>query len=273
MNAIGNSRRSSAILAAKWRSLTWQRLPAGRLPIRRPGREAVLFLTYALFYIALSGLTGLVIRHHPRPVLGASYFTSDVAYVVGFKLVGLLLVPLALVRALGYRLRDVFAGDQLDGRTIVGMILAFGVGACLNQRHWPLIAGAAGQFQIPALVGRIALGLLIPLFTAALPEEIVYRGLLQPRLERVAGRIVGVLGTAVLFTAWHLPSRFVLANGVEGNAGDFSSVLLGMGVPAFVVGLIFGLLYDRYRRLLPLIAAHWGIDGVVYVSAMLGQPL
>lgn len=261
------------MLAAMWRFLTWQRVPAERLPIRRPGREAALFLAYAIAYVGLSWLTGLAIRHHPRPILGASYLTSDLAYVVGFKLVGLLLVPLALLAALGYKPGDVFAADRCDRRTILGMVAAFLVGALLNQRHLHAIAGAAGHFAAPALTGRVALGLVIPLLTAAIPEEIVYRGVIQPRLERVAGRVVAVLGTALLFTAWHIPSRFVLASGVEGTAGDFTSVLLGTGVPVFVVGLIFGLLYDRYRRLLPLVAAHWGIDAVVGVAAMLGLPL
>ncbi len=261
------------MLAATRRFLTRQRIPAGQLPIRRPGPEAILLLTYALLYVALSWMTGLAIRHHPRPILGASYFTSDIVYVVPFKLLGLLVLPLALVTALGYRPRDIFAGDRLDRRTIVGMSLAFLVGAALNQRHWHAIAGAVGHFPPPALSARIALGLLLPLLTAALPEEIFYRGLLQPRLERVAGRALAILGTAVLFTAWHLPSRYVLASGVEGRAGDFTSVLVGTGVPVFVVGLVFGLLYDRYRRLLPLIAAHWGIDAVVGVAAMLGLPV
>ncbi len=261
------------MFAAAWRVLTWQRLTASRLPIQRPGREAALFLAYALAYVALSWLTGLAIRAHPRPILGASYFTYDVVYVVCFKLVGLLLVPLALTAALDYRLRDIFAGDRFDLRTIAGMVIAFVVGASLNQRHWHLIAGVVGTFAPAALIGRTALGLLIPLLTAALPEEIVYRGLLQPRLERVAGRLVAVLVTAALFAAWHVPSRFVLASGVEGIAGDLGSVLLGTGLPVFAVGLIFGLVYDRYRRLLPLIAAHWGIDAVVGVGAMLGLPL
>ena len=68
-------------------------------------------------------------------------------------------------------------------------------------------------------------------------------------------------------------NRRLLASGVEGRAGDFASVALGTGAPVFVVGLLFGLLYDRYRRLLPLIAAHWGIDAMVNVGAMLGLPL
>ncbi len=257
------------MLAGTRRFLTRQRIPVGRLPIRRPGPETAWFLAYALLFVGLSWITGQVIKHHPRPILGASYFTSDVFYIVFLKLLGLLAVPLALAAGLGYRLRDIFAGDRLDRRGTLGMAAALLVGASLNQGDLHLIAAAAPAFATPALVGRVALGIALPLVSAAIPEEIFFRGLLQSRLERVAGRLVGVLGTALLFAAWHLPSRYLLASGLEGQAGDFTSILLGTGLPVFVVGLIFGRLYDRYRRLLPLIAAHGGIDAVSSVAAML----
>jgi|SRR5450759_4057077 len=110
----------------------------------------------------------------------------------------------------------------------------------------------------------------MPLFTAALPEEIVYRGLLQTRLEATTPAPIAILVSAVLFTAWHLPSRYLLASGVEGRGGDLSSVVLGTGVPAFIVGLVFGVLWYRYRRLMPLITAHWGIDLLPGLSSLLG---
>ncbi len=276
------------MLAAMWRLITWQRVPARGLRLRQPGLEAALLLGYATVYVGFSWLTGLEIRANPRPILGATSFTSDAFYVLGFKLTALLLVPLLGFRLLGYRLRAIVPDGLADAggvhtperarwglraRDWLVAALALAVGALLNARHFGPILTAAQGFTLPALAGRVALGLAIPLFTAALPEEIVYRGLLQTRLEAVAGRIVAVIGTALLFTAWHLPSRFLLATGVEGRAGDFASVVMGTGLPVFVIGLVFGLLYDRYRRLVPLIAAHWGIDAVVGVAAMLRLPI
>jgi membrane protease YdiL (CAAX protease family) len=265
------------MVAALWRLITWQRVPALGLRLRRPGLEAALLLGYATVYVGFSW-----------PILGATSFTYDAFYVLGLKLTALLLVPLLGFRLLGYRLRaivpDGLAGADgahmperahwgLRARDWLAAALALGAGALLNARHFGPILAAAHGFTLPALMGRVALGLAIPLFTAALPEEIVYRGLLQTRLEAVAGRMVAVVGTALLFTAWHLPSRFLLASGVEGRAGDFVSVVMGTGLPVFVVGLVFGLLYDRYRRLVPLLAAHWGIDAVVGVANMLRLPI
>ncbi len=74
----------------------------------------------------------------------------------------------------------------------------------------------------------------------------------------------------ILFTAWHLPTRFLLANGAEGRAGDIGSILLQTALPVFLVGLIFNLLWDRHRRLIPLIALHWGIDLLPATASFFG---
>ena len=110
----------------------------------------------------------------------------------------------------------------------------------------------------------------LPHFMAGIPEEVIYRALLQTRLEKLLGRVSAIGITALMFAAWHLPSRYLLSKGVEGSAGDLGLVLMGTGIPVFVVGLIFGLLWDRYRSLLPLIAAHWGIDTLPTVFSLLG---
>ena len=41
-------------------------------------------------------------------------------------------------------------------------------------------------------------------------------------------------------------------------------------LPVLIVALILGLLWDRYRRIIPLIALHWGIDLLPAVAGMLG---
>lgn len=117
---------------------------------------------------------------------------------------------------------------------------------------------------------RIAIAILIALFNAAIPEEFFFRYWLQARLEQRFGRIVAITGAALLFTAWHIPSRYFLASGGEGHAGDLGSVLVNTGLPVMLTGLIFGVLWDRHRRPWPLIALHWGIDSLPLTGAILG---
>jgi len=92
---------------------------------------------------------------------------------------------------------------------------------------------------------------------------------LQTRLERIWGRLPAILVTTLLFTAWHLPTRFLLAHGAEGQAGNIVSILLGTGIPVAVVGLIISWMWDRNRNLPLLIALHTGIDTLPVLSSLL----
>jgi membrane protease YdiL (CAAX protease family) len=204
------------------------------------------------------------------PILGSASFTTDAWYALFFKIGLLLLVPGIWFFRQGYHVRDLLPGWKLQFKSVVSIVLAFLVGLSLNLNRVHFISEAAGRFSTVDLIIRVGIGTALPLFMAGIPEEFVYRGILQTRLERQLGRVSAIGITALLFTCWHLPTRFLLSHGVEGTAGNFVSVLIGTGVPVFVVGCIFGLLWDRYRNLLPLIAAHWGIDMIPQIVGFLG---
>ena len=250
--------------------IRWQRVPVAELGIRRPAFEATWFTLYAVGYVLLSMATGLLILRWPAPLFGATSLTNDAWYVLLFKAVGLLIVPLVGLRALGYRFDHLLPRMRWSAASIVVLVLVFAAGFFLNTQHFERIAARAPAFGEAELVGRVLLGALLALVTAGIPEEVAYRGLLQTRLEAVWGRVPALLLTALLFTAWHLPTRYLLSHGVEGAAGDLASVLVGTGVPVFIVGLIFGWAWDRYRSLPHLIAVHWAIDILPNVSSFLG---
>jgi membrane protease YdiL (CAAX protease family) len=234
--------------------------------------EARVALAFALAYVALSGVTGLVQRARPLPLLGATLLTSDAWYALGYKIGLLLVVPLVALHRAGYRAADLLPGWRATPGSILKLLAAFGLGFLLNAGKLDDIRVAAAALPGPEAMGRIALGGGLMLFTAGLPEEIVYRGVLQTRLELLWGRVAAVLVTALLFTAWHLPSRYLLASGAEGTAGDLGSVLLGTGLPVLIVALIFGVAWDRWRNLPVLIALHWGIDVLPSVASFLRLP-
>jgi membrane protease YdiL (CAAX protease family) len=93
-----------------------------------------------------------------------------------------------------------------------------------------------GWWEVPFL--ERLLGILIGV-EAALTEESLFRGDLQPTLQRMFGRGAGLLLTALIFAAYHL--RF----GLWGL----------LGKTAF--GLVFGILRDRTGRLVSPAVAHW----------------
>ena len=247
----------------------WQRVPIGAIPIRHGSRELVWGLVYASLYVGAAVAVGLAIRRHPAPILGAVRFNQDYWYALLLKIGLLLVVPLTALRLAGYRAGDFILGWAADRRAVLRLPLVYAAGLFANVGHLPAIreAIASGSPAHPVL--RIGLGVLLPLFTAALPEEILYRGFLQTRLEAAAGRVVAIPATALLFTAWHLPTRYLLSHGSEGEAGSLLSILAGTGVPVFLTGLLLGLAWDRWRNLPTLVAFHWGVDTLPAVASFL----
>jgi len=254
------------------RWIVWQRVPVGELLIRRPVREAATATIYAVLFVLAAVLTGLLIRWKPIPLLGSASFIYDFWYAIVFKILLLLTIPLVWYYRQGYKLSDLAPGWKWAPRNVVVLLLAFLAGLSLNllQGRLDLVIEGAANFSVGERAVRLAAGVILPFLIAGFPEEFVYRGVLQTRLEKVGGRAAAILISVLLFTAWHIPTRYLLAQGVEGSAGDLSSVLLGTGVPVFIVGLVFALLWDRYRSLPPLIAAHWGVDVLPASISFLG---
>ena len=231
-----------------------------------------IFIGYAVLFVLASLCTGLLIRAYPLPILGAHSFTHDFWYALLFKILLMLTIPYAIYRKLGYSLRDLPASFDWKIRTIIVLILSFLAGNILNLTHLDWIGETLPHFDQTQIAIRIPVALILPLLTAGLPEELVYRGILQTRIEAVWGRLTAILTANTLFTAWHIPTRYLLAHGIEGEAGNLGSVLIGTGIPVFVVGLIFSLLWDRYRRIWPLVMAHWGVDTLPAISSLFGIP-
>lgn len=252
------------------RFLRWQRVPIDEVPLRAPRFEATVFTGYAIAYALFAFPIGWLVRNHPARLMGSARLTHDLWYIVVFKLAAMLGASFVGMRALGYRFDHLLPRWRWGPRSAFGVALAFAAGLALNVQYLPGIGAALRRLGAGEAALRLGLGALLPLVMAGIPEELAFRGLLQTRLEATLGRAAAVVVTALLFTAWHLPPRFFASAGVEGSAGDWGSVLLGTGVPVLLVGLVFGLAWDRYRSLPHLIAAHWGIDLLPGVGAMCG---
>jgi membrane protease YdiL (CAAX protease family) len=85
---------------------------------------------------------------------------------------------------------------------------------------------------------------------AAIPEETIFRGIMQPTLQNKVGRWPGILLTAVIFAVYHLQFAFA-----------FPLIVSHIGT-----GLILGVLRERTRTLWAPAIAHalvWVILGAI----------
>ena len=249
--------------------ITWQRVPADQLTFKDLDQECKALLGYSVFYILLAVGIGKLIQVVPLPILGAADFIQDLWYALVFKLIFLQLIPCILFfKIWNYSSKDLLLDLRPNLFSWIKGILLILAGFGLNVRHIPAIMEQATLVDYPTL--RWLIGILLPLLIAGLPEELFFRGMLQTRLEKRWNTPLAILVSGLLFTAWHLPSRFFLASGVEGQAGDWSSILLGTGIPVLLVSLFFGWHWARYRNLPLLICTHWAIDILPSLSSFFG---
>ena len=218
-----------------------ERSRSPRWPIGSLGR-----LLHALFLVVLLALTrvaGFVVYARVTgrgdletidgwtfaALLGSSLLSLGV--VIGL---GLLVWGRLSLRDLGWsaeRLGPDLARGLLGGAVCCGIVLLL-----------QMLAGASatealrGWWSVPPL--ERLLGILIGV-EAALTEETLFRGDLQPTLQGTLGRGAGLLVCAVLFALYHLRI----------------SVWGLVGKTAF--GLVFGLLRDHTGRLVSPAVAHW----------------
>jgi uncharacterized protein len=241
-----------------------------RMSRRRIAAEIAIVLGLSLGLSALYAITNLVqayVRAAQRHQTIADQGTtlnpalSDLAvFDLIYNLLSLVgdLVPVALVvyllwnparphlARLGIDFRRP-GRDTLWGLGLAVVIGAGGIGIYLGARALQLAVkvDAAGLdphwWTVPVL--------LLSALRAGLQEEVIVVGYLFARLRELGwGRWTIILSTAVLRASYHL------YQGWGGFAGNL------------IMGVIFGWLYTRFGRLLPLVIAHTIIDAVVFVA-------
>ncbi len=258
-------------MSGKGNIITWQRVPASYIRFKKPEEETSFLLGYAIFYILIGYVIGILIQRYPRPMMGSTQFNQDAWYAILFKLFFLLTVPTFVYFGLWkYGIKDLLLGIKPSLRSVLATILMMALGFFLNASHLSKICAHFHEHPDASL--RVAVGVIMPLFTAGIPEEFFFRGYLQTRLEKKWNRVFAIILTSILFAAWHLPSRYLLSQGVEGQAGHFDQVLLHTGLPVFIISLFFGFHWSRYRNIVLLVLTHWAVDILPSVSSYLKIP-
>ncbi|WP_306233660.1 CPBP family intramembrane glutamic endopeptidase [Agrococcus beijingensis] len=233
---------------------------------RRLWWELAIVLLLSLGASALWSVLQFVdVSTRPEPIgeqsVALNPTRSDRAWLdLAYQLTGITLdlVPVALVCWLLWRSRRPHLGalgidaarPVKDGLSGVALVLVIGIpglalyllgrslGLTVNVVPSPL---DADWFTVPVL--------LLSALRAGLTEEVIVVGYLFARLRRLGwGEWPIIVATAALRGAYHL------YQGVPAMIGNFA------------MGLLFGWLYARTGRLVPLIVAHTLIDVAVFAG-------
>jgi uncharacterized protein len=147
---------------------------------------------------------------------------------------------------IGFDLREPLK-DILRGTWLAALIGIPGLGLYFAARQ----LGISAQV-VPADLGNYWWTIPMLLFAAvkaSLLEEIVVVAYLFDRLKKLGVSATGqILVSATLRASYHLYQGF---GGFIGN---------------FVMGLVFGYLYQRFGRVMPLVVAHFLLDAAVFVG-------
>lgn len=186
-----------------------------------------------------------------RPWLDALYQVAQTLLPAVPVLLAVLLLSLSHPRpwaAIGMDLRRRWwARDLPGGLALAAAIGIPGLGLYLAARAAGLnteVAASGVGASVWAVVLLVARALMNGLL-----EEVIVVGYLFDRLPRLGWSVPAVvLASALLRGSYHL------YQGWGGFAGNL------------VMGVVFGLVYLRWRRVLPLVVAHTAIDVVAFVG-------
>lgn len=135
-----------------------------------------------------------------------------------------------------------------------GVALAFVVSGIAALLHTPQVESPIEQFtKSPGAIIFIA---ALAITAAPIFEELFFRGLLQPLLSRSFGSAIGILLTAILFGALHLP--------------EYSKVWQ-YGVAIVIVGLVLGYIRARSDSLIPSTIMHGCFNSVSVIALVLSK--
>lgn len=227
----------SSFTALYW--LLARNRPFEYLPVRQPRLE----LAAALFIVGLWVLYRVGEYGHWYNLPQWQFAgCGDVANNILPKMLSFVLVPLSVLLGLHYRPSEINL-QWRAGAWVPALVI---------------IAGLLGQGLLRHPAPQVASGSFCFFWGAGLPEEFLFRTMLQTRLETILRRpSLGLFLASLVFGLSHLP---ILLNG---SLENWPSVLLGALCYQMGAGVAFGFAYQRARSLWPVAAIHAVYDATL----------
>jgi len=140
------------------------------------------------------------------------------------------------------------------------------VGLIYSMLVWILV-GSSSFFELNQIVQpqlwigflplAAAFAIFIITFAVAIPEEYLFRSVLQPAMTVRFGRISGILVSSLIFGLFHIPANFFLYSMIYVG---WSTPLIGAILMSFLfqaqIGLVLGVSYEWTKSLVMPISLH-----------------
>ncbi len=173
--------------------------------------------------------------------LGFSFFC---AAALGIYLLGVVRVQRSFDVRLGLGAREVATALGAVGALV---LIAIPLGLLVDYVVW----NPKSDPPLAALERFVSLVVFV-----GLPEELLFRGMVQEGLSRLAGSRAGLLATSALFGLAHITKQTGLLPG-QVNALELNWRYAAL---AALAGLAYGWVYQRTRRLSAAALTHGGVD-------------
>ncbi|MHA1938130.1 MAG: CPBP family intramembrane glutamic endopeptidase [Candidatus Thorarchaeota archaeon] len=216
----------------------------------------------------------------PLGLILSSVSIALIVFVLGFAL------PLYYLRnikglslsAIGFTL-----GSKRNIIVTVVLTLVYGVLVFVQIGYWEwtrfivLVDFIPGTDPFALIPLAFLFGILFSFLAAALPEELVFRTVLQSYLSQRSGRLMGILIASLIFGFAHVPTNIAAYQSYYGIYVLTPEIIGFALAQSFLfqaqIGLIFGVAWERTRSLLLPVMLHSIHNAVELLPYFLGLML
>ncbi|CAN5425437.1 hypothetical protein BH10PSE14_BH10PSE14_41330 [soil metagenome] len=244
-----------------------RRIAVPALAIADPRREALAMIGYVALYAVLLvgwglGAVKAALTAGPVHELG----------VLGYKLVIHVVLPAALIVALGGAIRPLLRGVVGGLRWWVALLVMCAILLGLLAVVSPSLSQiAAFHLSLPAALAWFVASWLWISVEAGLCEEFLFRALLQSRLcAWLRSPVAAIAIAALLFALAHWPGLYLRGSpGTDGWSTDPLQVAAFTIATLSPIAVMMGVLWERTRSLLLVALVHGAIDALPNVADMI----
>ena len=225
--------------------------------VNQPHQECKVIISYIVAYLIIQWPILLFIRKYRFPLIhGIDNLAFDGYYLI-FTLIAGLIIPLIWIWKNGY-----FSQIGLTKAGLLKSLIAVAPLSLLLFRSFYL-----NWKNNQIILNLYLIALIITFFSISLPEELLFRALLQERLERILGSGYAWFLSAFVYAIFYFPIFLLfpqtLLEMYETKTIDINIIIFQIGIFRFTFGLIMGNFWAKTKNLIGNIVVNILINTII----------